>query len=166
MQDKPESDEAKTGVTPNWLSQLEPEIAEKLAEFETDELLELEATIEWYDGHPPPHIAVQGLEQAVPGCGKLLIDEGIARSRLERRLADRHSWIGIAQSTAAQIFATVFGLLALGTCAYVLISDGDLGWTKMVLTIAFLVVGVGGPISAAILAGNMKLNSDQNSEAE
>lgn len=166
MQDRSPHDEETTGSLPKWVSQLEPEIAGKLAEFDTDELFELEATIEWYDGHPPPHIAVQGLEQAVPGCGKLLIEEGIERSRLERRLANRHSWINIAQSTAAQVFAAVFSAGALGTCAYIVTSDNDLSWTKLFLTVTLLVVGVGGPISAAILANNMKLRADQNSDPE
>lgn len=158
MPDDEESAE-KSGL-PAWYSELDPETAQKLEVLEPDELFGLQATIEWYDGGPPAHIAVRELDAIVPGSGKMIIDEGLERSKLERAVIDRHSRAGTRQSWISLLVASLMGLGALAFVGYFLLSKA-ITTQHIPILIVLMIVGVGGPIAAAHLAQNRTSRDDQ-----
>lgn len=155
-----------TNLVPSWVSQLEPELAAKLEALETDDLYELEAYIEWYEGTPPAHIVVRGLEHAVPGYGPQLIKEGLERSKLERSIVERNSKIGAIQATISQATAALFGLISIISSVFIVLTNDDLSTAEASVLIVMMIVGVGGPLAAALLAKSFKFPLSDVNEKE
>lgn len=155
-----DGDEGKASQgLPGWYQGLDPEIASELGNLDVTQLYEIQSTIEWYEGGPPAHIAIRELELVVPGCGKQIVDEGIARSRLEREVVARHAFANLIKLYVSMGVAALMAIGSLSLVSYMLVTR-ELSPSTVAVLIPFMILGVGGPIAAARMANPRKKSSD------
>lgn len=160
-----DDDDAATQL-PSWLGDLEPETAEQLSRLSPEQLYEVEASIEFYDGIPP-HVVVRELDIAVPGCGEEIVREGLERSKLERQLVKTQADANRKQAWMTQIATIVWTLVGLGVPSLVVLTSDDLTIGRVTIAVAIGILGVGGPLAATYMARNFGLgNGSINKEPE
>ena len=138
--------------------QLPTHIREALAKanLKPQEMVIIEAAFQMSRSQWPPPDVVDGYERAVPGMGKTIIDAinariaaRTAREDLEAERADvrmqRGQTFGFGIALGSLILAGVLGVYGAG-------------WIAMVIGVVGLIVGIGGPSVARVMADKVYLD--------